>query len=78
MLDGILASCYASVDHDLAHIGTIHLRWFPQIIELICGVEDGDLGYINIMKHLRHILLAPELGYSKISYEENLKNAGRA
>ena len=41
-------------------------------------MEDGDLGYINIMKHLRHILLTPELGYSKISYEENLKNAGRA
>ena len=52
MVDGILASCYASVDHDLAHIGTIPLRWFLQIIELVCGVDDGDLGYIIIMKHL--------------------------
>ena len=78
MVDGILAFCYASVDHDLAHIGTIHLRWFPQIIELICGVEDGNLGYINIMKHLGHILLTHELGYSKSSYEENLKKTGEA
>ena len=33
MVDGILASCYASFDHDLAHIAMTPIQWFPEIIE---------------------------------------------
>ena len=31
MVDGVLASCYASFDHDLAHFGMRPLQWFSEI-----------------------------------------------
>ena len=37
VVDGVLASCYASLDHDLAHLGMTPLRWFPEIIRGIFG-----------------------------------------
>ena len=42
VVDGELASCYPSSDHDLAHIGMTPMRWFPEIIEWIYG---GDIGF---------------------------------
>ena len=41
MVDGVLASCYPSADHDMAHLGMTPIRWFPEMIEGIFGVEDG-------------------------------------
>ena len=40
MVDGVLASCHASIDHDLAHIGMMPIIWFPKIMELFFGRED--------------------------------------
>ena len=37
VVNGVLASCYASLDHDLGHIGMTPLRWFPEIIRGIFG-----------------------------------------
>ena len=37
IVDGILASCYAFTNHDLAHIGMTPLRWFPEMIKWIFG-----------------------------------------
>ena len=37
VVDGVLASCYASIDHDIGHIGMIPLRWFPNITQLLFG-----------------------------------------
>ena len=48
VVDGILASCYPSVHHDLAHIGMVHIRWFPKEIEWIFGEDDGIKGYVSI------------------------------
>ena len=38
VVDGVLASCYAFADHDLAHIGITPMRWFPDIcrVDLWC------------------------------------------
>ena len=63
VVDGVLASCYAFPDHDIAHIGMTPLHWFPQIIEVVFGVEDGILGYVNIMDHLGHFSLTDGLRY---------------
>ena len=50
VVDGVLASCYASFDHDLAHLVIALMRWYPEITEWIFGVENGSPGYINLAK----------------------------
>ena len=52
LVDGILASCYASIHHDLAHIGMTPIQWFPWAVEFIFGeIYDKSIGlppYVNI------------------------------
>ena len=48
MVNGILASCYPSADHDLSHLSMTPLRWFPGIVEQILGEEDGFSTYVRI------------------------------
>ena len=50
MVDRVSASCYASFNHDLAHIGVKPIQWFPQIMKWIIGTEDGSSTYMNIIK----------------------------
>ena len=48
----ILASCYASVHHNLAHIGMLPNLWFPDVIEWIFGEMNGSVSYIKINEDL--------------------------
>ena len=48
MVDGVLASCYPSVDHDLSHIGMTPIHWFPEIIEWIFGDDNGWQNYVKL------------------------------
>ena len=57
VVDGVLASCYASSDHNLAHIGMTPVRWFPELFNWIFGGNNGPQGYINFAKDLRRFLL---------------------
>ena len=42
MVDGVLASCYASFpDHDMAHFTMAPMRWFPKLMNWIFG-EDTE------------------------------------
>ena len=52
MVDGVLASCYASFDHDLAHLVMSPMQWFPTSMEWIFGQDDGIQGFVNIAKML--------------------------
>ena len=52
MIDGVLASCHASIDHDLAQIGMMPLRWFPKIVEVLFGREDEKPVYVNRIRNL--------------------------
>ena len=52
MVDGVLASCYPSTDHDLAHFVMTPIRWFPNIMEYIFGVENEFQSYVQIAEHL--------------------------
>ena len=52
LVDDILASCYASVRHDLAHIGMTPIRWFPDVIEWIFGEMNESVPYIKINEDL--------------------------
>ena len=50
VVDGILASCYASFDHNLAHFAVKPFQWFPKMIEWTFGDDNGSPGYIEIAK----------------------------
>ena len=52
MVDGVLASCYPSADHDLAHIGMTPIRWFPGMVEWIFGNDDGWQVYTKISRNV--------------------------
>ena len=41
VVDGVLASCHASFNHDLMQIIVTPLRWFPGLMEWIGGDDDG-------------------------------------
>ena len=48
MVNGVLTSCYASSDHDAAHIALTPVRYFPEITEWIFGFQ----GYVRIAEDL--------------------------
>ena len=52
VIDGVLASCYASFDHDLSHFATAPIQWFPKMIEWIFGDENGVSNFVQIAKYL--------------------------
>ena len=41
VVDGVLASCYAIVDHDIAQIVMKPIQWYPDVVELDFGDENG-------------------------------------
>ena len=60
MVNGVLASCHASFDHDLAHLTMTPTHWFPTLIEWIFGQENGIQGFAKIAKTLG-IYLVPNV-----------------
>ena len=52
MVDGVLASCYASADHDLVQLMLMPIRWFLEWIEWIFGVYNGFQIYAGTIEHL--------------------------
>ena len=46
MVDEVLASCYAFVNHELAHIGMMPIQWFPEIIQWVFGEDDGSSTFV--------------------------------
>ena len=50
IVDGVLASCYGTTDHDLAHLMMSPMRFIPGIMEWIFGQEGGSQVYMNIWR----------------------------
>ena len=61
MVDDVLASCYASVDHELAHIGMMPMQWFPKIVQWAFGEDDRYSAFAKIAKELCESGLPHEL-----------------
>ena len=40
VVDQMLASCYASFDHDLAHLMMMPMQWYPEMLGFIFGVNN--------------------------------------
>ena len=57
VVDGVLASCYAAIDHNLAHIGMTPLRWFPDVLEWMFGEGKGSESYVQFAGELAKGLL---------------------
>ena len=57
VVDGVLASCYAIVDHDIAQIVMKPIQWYPDVTELVFGDENGVSAYINVLKIIGRWLL---------------------
>ena len=55
IVDRVLASCYASSDHHLAHLVMAPIRWFPEMIQWVFGEDDGSTAYVNILKGLKKL-----------------------
>ena len=52
VVDGILASCYAVVDHDIAQIAMKPIPWYPDVMELVFGDENGVFAYVSLAQSL--------------------------
>ena len=63
VVDGVLASCYATVDHDLVHIATAPLRWLPGMLEWFFGDDDGFLVYARIGDSLKNVIIPEDVSY---------------
>ena len=50
LVDGILASCYASSHHDLVHLAMVPIRYFPKLTDLIFGQSDDFPGYVKVVE----------------------------
>ena len=57
VVDGVLASCYGSFDHDLAHISMKPVQWFPETMEWIFGLDDISPVYVDIAEHFGRFML---------------------
>ena len=57
VVDGILASCYASVDHDLAHFSMKPMQWYPGIIQWIFGNNIVMHEYVRIAKSVGRYII---------------------
>ena len=49
IVDGVLASCSASIDHDIFHFAMAPIRWFPEMAEFLFGLDlhDGMPVYVK-------------------------------
>ena len=58
IVDGVLASCYGSYDHDLIHLSVTPLRWFTREVEWMFGgyEQNGFSVFINIADSLASVI----------------------
>ena len=57
LVDGVLASCYASYHHDLAHILMTPMQRFPGFMEWIFGEDYGHRVYVHLGQEIGDWLL---------------------
>ena len=50
VVDGVLVSCYGIVEHDLLQIVMKPIQWYPNVLELVLGDENGVSVYVNVAK----------------------------
>ena len=62
MVDGVLASNYANVDHDMAQVVVFPMQWLPKIMTWIFGEDRGFPAFVSITNDVA-MLMMPEGQY---------------
>ena len=57
VVDGVVASCYASGDHDLIHIVMAPFLKFPETIEAFFGKDREFSTYVKTWQKLGRVIL---------------------
>ena len=52
MVDRVLASCYDSIHHDVAHTLINPFQWYPGLVEWMFGDGSGSPAYVGIFEAL--------------------------
>ena len=60
IVDGVLVSCYADINHDMAHLTMIPIQSFPIAIEWIFGEDIGYSIYVSTWRKLGMMFLPNE------------------
>ncbi|XP_041372396.1 indian hedgehog protein-like [Gigantopelta aegis] len=55
VVDGLFASCYSFIQHDLAHLLTVFFCWFPWILEP--WQQDGFSPILSSLQYLGTVIL---------------------
>ena len=53
LVDEVLASCYADVDHDIGQLAMAPVKWFSETMQMVFGEDGGTPAFINVAKDLR-------------------------
>ena len=56
VVDGVLASCYALIQHDVFHVVAAPIRWFPEMTNWIFGENNRFAGYTDVLIDLARLL----------------------
>ena len=62
VVDGVLASCYPSYNHDVVHTGMTPLSWFPDAMNWIFGGDNGFSVFVKMEDFLGRWVL-PDFNY---------------
>ena len=65
VVDRVLASCYASFNHDLAHIAMKPIQWYPDIVEWVFGMHNKHPSYVSIVKEFGKWVMPDKLIFGK-------------
>ena len=57
LVDGVLTSCYADFDHDVAHLAMTPMQWFPEKITWVFGDGTGFTTFVKIARELGMMML---------------------
>ena len=57
VVDGVLASCYAADDHNMAHFAVAPIAWIPGLIEGIFNVHNESPDYVKLVDDVSALLL---------------------
>ena len=59
VVDGVLASCYAVVDHGIVQMVMKPIQWYCDVVKLVFGDENGASAYISVVRTIGRWLLPP-------------------
>ena len=63
IVDGVLTSCYADFNHDLAHLTMIPMQRFANVLQWIFGDDAGFPIYVIIARQLGFLLMPEGLNW---------------